>query len=75
MLVGCDVVQPDALPVQWCLHACAACACSQVDLPATAGRRCSKCNNMRPLSYFASEDSTCNWHVMQRSLGGGARKT
>jgi hypothetical protein len=32
----------------------------------TEGKRCSKCSNMRPRSYYVGNEGTCRWHLPQR---------
>lgn len=44
--------------------------CTRLQIVATdKGRRCGKCTNMRPITFYASEDTncSCNMHVSTRA--------
>jgi hypothetical protein len=39
---------------------------AQEPLDVTEGKRCSKCSNMRPRTYYIGNEGTCRWHLPQR---------
>jgi hypothetical protein len=47
-----------AVPTSTCL--------AQEPLDVTEGKRCSKCSNMRPRTYYIGDEGTCRWHLPQR---------